>query len=172
MSDSKPNKKKRMTQVSETGKMTPQQEEFCRRYVIHLKVAQAAREAGYSHDTAGVQGSRLLGMPEVQEFITKLMDERSERTAITADYVLTTIKTTIERCLQAEPVTEWDNEAKEMVPTGEWKFEHSGVLKGCELLGRHLKLFTDKIEHSGTNDLAARMAAARARRAEKAKAGK
>jgi len=35
-----------------------------------------------------------------------------------------------------------------MVPTGEWKFEHRGVLKGCELLGKHLKLFTDKVEHS------------------------
>jgi hypothetical protein len=35
------------------------------------------------------------------------------------------------------------------VPSGEYKFEHNGVLKGCELLGKHLKLFTEKTEITG-----------------------
>ena len=30
-----------------------------------------------------------------------------------------------------------------------YQFDSGGVLKGCELLGKHLKLFTDKVIHEG-----------------------
>jgi hypothetical protein len=36
-----------------------------------------------------------------------------------------------------------------MEPTGEWQFKEQGVLKGCELLGKHLGLYLDKIQHTG-----------------------
>lgn len=129
--------------------LTPKQEQFCQEYIIDLNATQAATRAGYSERTANEQGSRLLANVKVYARIQELMDARSERTEISADYVLTTIVETIERCKKAVPVMEFDHEKKEMVETGEYKYEHNGVLKGCELLGKHLKLFTDKTELSG-----------------------
>ena len=53
--------------------------------------------------------------------------------------------------MQLEAVTERvDGEQKD---TGEFKFEHSGANKSLELLGKHLGLFTDKIENKHTIDL-------------------
>lgn len=141
-----------------SNKLTPMQEIFCTEYLVDLNATAAAKRAGYSKKNpqdCNTKGPELLKLPTVKAKIQELMDERAARTAITADYVLGKIKETIERCSQAEKVMEWDPDAKEMVFTGEWKFEHNGVLKGCELLGKHLKLFTDKIEHSGTLSLEA-----------------
>lgn len=128
-------------------KLTEKQEAFCREYLIDFNGTQAAIRAGYSEATAGVIASENLKKPNVASRMKELIAERSKRTEITADYVLSTIKETVERCLQREPVYEFIDGEK--VPTGEWKFEHSGALRGAELLGKHLKLFTDKIEHSG-----------------------
>lgn len=131
--------------------LTPKQERFCEEYAIDLNGTQAAIRANYSEKTAAEQASRLLTNVKVQQRVAELKLAQSKRTEITADYVLNTIRDTIDRCRQAEPVMEWDAFAKEMAPTGEWEFAHQGVLKGCELLGKHLKLFTEKMEHSGPN---------------------
>lgn len=139
-------------------KLTPMQEIFCTEYLVDLNATAAAKRAGYSKnnpDDCNTKGPALLGLPLVAARIQELMDKRGARTGVTADYVLNKIKETIERCSQAEKVMEWDSDAKEMVFTGEWKFEHGGVLKGCELLGKHLKLFTDRVEHSGSLTLEA-----------------
>lgn len=131
------------------GDLTPKQRRFVEEYLVDLNATQAAIRAGYSEDTARSIASENLSKPDIQEAIGCAMAERSERTKVTSDYVIGKIKETIERCSQAEPVMEWDSQAEEMVPTGEWQFKEHGVLKGCELLGKHLKLFTDKVEHSG-----------------------
>ena len=130
-------------------KLTPKQDTFCQEYLKDLNATQAAIRAGYSEATAQEQSSRLLSNVMVKERVQALMDERKKRTEITADYVLTKIQETVERCSQAVPVFEWNPDSKAMERTGEWKFEHTGVLKGCELLGKHLKLFTEKHEHTG-----------------------
>jgi len=124
--------------------LTDKQEMFCKEYLIDLNATQAAIRAGYSEKTAQEQSSRLLSNVMVKEYIQDLMDKRSEKTEINADYVLSTIKETIDRCRQAAPV--YDDEGNQ---TGEFVFKENGVLKGCELLGKHLKLFTDKVEQSG-----------------------
>jgi phage terminase small subunit len=82
------------------------------------------------------------------------MDKRSKRVEIDADYVLGTIVSTIERCKQAEPVMDkaGNHLTTETEDGGEalaYRFDASGVLKGAELLGKHLKLFTDKVEVTG-----------------------
>ena len=151
-----------MSKQVEDG-LNEQQELFCREYLKDLNGTAAAQRAGYSPENskaAAVQAHRLLDMPKVQAFLQGLMDERAKRTEVSADYVLMMIKETVERCAQKKPVMEWCPEEKRMVPNGEWKFEHGGVLKGCELLGKHLKLFTEKVEHSGKVTLADIVAAA------------
>lgn len=126
------------------AKLTPKQELFCKEYIVDLNATQAAIRAGYSEKTANEQGSQLLAKLSIKEYVQSLMDERSERVEITSDYVLRGIKELTERCIQAIPVIV---DGKE---TGEYKFEPNAALKGFELLGKHLKLFTDKVDHSGT----------------------
>lgn len=69
-------------------KLNPKQIAFCEEYIIDLNATQAAIRAGYSAKTAQAQSSRLLSNVMVNECITELKANRSERTAINADYVL------------------------------------------------------------------------------------
>lgn len=126
--------------------LTDKQQRFVAEYLIDLNATQAAIRAGYSEKTANEQGNRLLANVSVAPAIQAAIKKRSERTQVDADYVLRTIVGTIERCKQAEPVRDRDGEA-----TGEYKFDAGAVLKGAELLGKHLKLFTDKTELTGAN---------------------
>lgn len=124
--------------------MTPKQKLFVKEYLVDLNATRAAIAAGYSEKTAKQQGSRLLTNVDVAAKVAELSQKRAEKLDISADYVLGMIKQTIERCSQSIEVLD-----KEGEPTGEWKEDSFAVLKGCELLGKHLKLFTEKVEHSG-----------------------
>lgn len=115
--------------------ITPKQQRFAEEYLIDLNASQAAIRAGYSEATAPEQASRLLKNANVRAMIDERMAERSERTAITADYVLEGIKAVTERC----------------AAQGE-EFNPPSALKGYELLGKHLKLFTDKVAVEGSGE--------------------
>lgn len=69
--------------------LTPQQQRFVDEYLIDLNATQAAIRAGYSSDTATEQGSRLLRNVNVGKAVSDAMAERSVRTRVTADRVLT-----------------------------------------------------------------------------------
>jgi len=123
--------------------LTPKQALFVKEYLVDLNATQAAIRAGYSEKTAQVIGSENLSKPLIQAAIAEGTKARAAKVDISAEYVLQTIKNTIERCAQAEPVLDRDG-----VPTGEYKFDSTAVLKGSELLGKYLKLFTDRTEIS------------------------
>lgn len=125
------------------SELTPKQAMFVREYLVDLNGTQAAIRAGYSEKTANEQASRLLANVSVREAVAEGSKARAAKVDISAEYVLQTIKNTIERCAQAEPVLDRDG-----VPTGEYKFDSTAVLKGSELLGKYLKLFTDRTEIS------------------------
>lgn len=140
--------------VSKPGQLTQRQRRFVDEYLIDLNGTQAAIRSGYSQKTANEQSTRLLANVHIQQYLAARMKAREERTEITQDYVLTTIRDTIERCKQASPVT-YKNGDPVLVATPDGKivpayaFEPVAVLKGAELLGKHLKMFTDKLEHTG-----------------------
>jgi len=138
--------------------LTPKQYMFVQEYLIDLNATQAAIRAGYSAKTANEQASRLLANVGVAKYVQAAMDARARKTGITAEYVLQGITEVIERCKQAVPVLD-----EEGNPTGEWRFESGSALRGYELLGKHLKLFTDKVEIDVGGALAERMKESRAR---------
>lgn len=109
--------------------MTPKQELFAKEYLVDLNATRAAIRCGYSEKTAYSQGQRLLKDVEVSGAIQKAMDERSERTEITADDVL--------------------NRINRIAKAAEGSKRYSDSLKACELLGKHLRLFADRTEISG-----------------------
>ena len=112
-------------------KLTAKQSVFVQEYLIDLNATQAAIRAGYSENSAMEQGYQLLQKTSVVDAIRLAQDERSARLEIEADWVLGKIKSDV--------VRNSDDET----------YNSPNLLKGCELLGKHLKLFTDKSEVSG-----------------------
>lgn len=118
--------------------LTPKQQLFVLEYLKDLNATQAAIRAGYSEKTARQIGVENLTKPVIAKAVQDAMSKRAEKVEIDADFVLSGIKRVVSRCEQAEPVYD-----KEGNPTGEYTFKASEALKGYELLGKHLKLFSD-----------------------------
>lgn len=102
-------------------KLTERQKRFCEEYLIDLNATQAAVRAGYRKKNARSTAAENLTKPNIQLYLQQLMQERSERTGITSDFVLEELR----RIALA------DTEI-----TGKEK------MKALELLGKHLGLFS------------------------------
>lgn len=68
--------------------LNDKQEMFCREYLVDLNATQAAIRAGYSEKTANRIAAQLLSKLDIEKRIQELMNRRSERLDIDADYVL------------------------------------------------------------------------------------
>lgn len=151
---------------------------FAREYLArNLCAKDAAEAAGYSRDRAVVTGCELLATPEVQDRIAELAAARNQRLEITADEVLLELRrmltadvallTDEKGCVKAvddipldlrrtiasidvEEIWEGRGEDREQVGVLK-KVRFWNKEKAAELLGKHLKLFTEKheVEHSG-----------------------
>ncbi len=71
--------------------LTDKQAMFCKEYMVDLNATQAAIRAGYSEHTANVIGPENLAKPCIQEVIQKLMEKRSNKIELTAEYILNNI---------------------------------------------------------------------------------
>lgn len=136
------------------GSLTPKQKQFVDEYLIDLNATQAAVRAGYSERTARQVGAENLSKPDIVAAIEARTQERSERTRIDAELVLQGILRNVRRCEQGEVVL--NSRGEPMIvetPGGQlavaYRYDASNVLKGYEMLGRHLRLFTDRLEHAG-----------------------
>lgn len=134
-----------------TQKLTPKQSAFVQEYLIDLNATQAAIRAGYSERTANEQASRLMKNPAVKAAIEAAQEARAERTEITQDYVITNLALVVERCLQRAPVvTMSGNQVQDEEGRDVWQFNAPGANKALELLGKHLGMFSDKVQHEVT----------------------
>jgi len=131
-------------------KLTDKQQRFVQEYIIDLNATQAAIRAGYSEKTADVQGPRLLGNVRIREEIRKAQAEAAERLHLSQNWVLLRLKEISDRCCQAVPVMQFNRSSGEWEETGEYKFDSAGANKATELLGKHLGMFVERVEHSGS----------------------
>ena len=148
--------------------MTQKQERFCEEYLVDLNATQAAIRTGYSEQTAKEQGCQLLTKLNIQERIAGLQKERSERTQITVDRVveelkyigLANIKNYVDAATKGfvtfkdiDEISEEDARAIESIKAdykdGKIEFKLHSKTRALEMLGRHLAMFTDKLEHGG-----------------------
>ena len=139
-------------------KLTEKQKRFCEEYLIDLNATQAAIRAGYSKKTAFSIGVENLKKPLVQEYLKKMMDDRSQRTEITADRVLRELAAIAfsDRTELAQvgeygevtftPTEHLKDEVKKTIAgieNGKYgtKVTTYDKVKALELLGKHLGLF-------------------------------
>lgn len=133
-------------------KISQQQEMFCQEYIVDYNGTQAAIRAGYSEKTAAAQSARLLRNVNILARIRAIQKERLEKLAVTQESVILNLLDVYDRCMQAKPVLEWDYDEKKYIETGEYTFDSKGALKAMEMIGKHLAMFTNKVEHSGSID--------------------
>lgn len=130
---------------------------FVDEYLIDLDPDRAAIKAGYSKTVARtrafqwVSNSEKNPKPYIRAAIKKSLDKRSKKTGLDAQWVLERLEEVAERCMDAEPVMVWKND--ERVESGAFKFDSSGANKALSLIGKHLKMFTDRVEVEGTLSL-------------------
>lgn len=147
--------------------MTKKQKRFIEEYLIDLNATQAAIRAGYSPDTAYSIGNENLKKPEIKSHIGKAMAERSKRTGVNADRVVMELAkiafvnaddvidfktaTVKEGALPEDLAAIQSVKVKTFGEDGlEREIKMADKIKTLELLGRHLGMFKDKVEVSGT----------------------
>jgi len=113
-------------------KLTEKQKRFCEEYLVDLNATQAAVRAGYSPKTAGRIAGENLKKLEIQNYISELMQKRSERTRITADNVLKELQ---------------------KVAFSDIKVSGREKLKALELIGKHLGIFDGQNQESDDKQL-------------------
>lgn len=171
-----------------TTALTPKQQAFVREYLVDLNATKAAIRAGYSGRNADKIGSQLLGKTRIQAEIQAAMDKRVERTEIDQDRVLgeiaklafADIRKVFDQAGNLLPVHMLPDEIAASISSIEVvtsripgsdpvEVEHTAKIKfwdkrgSLELLGKHLKLFVDRIEVNVGAELATRLKGARER---------
>lgn len=149
--------------------MTKKQKRFIEEYLVDLNATQAAIRAGYSPDTAKSIGNENLTKPDIRAHIDKAMAERSKRTGINADRVVQelakialvnaidvidpTTATIKDGALPEDTAAIQSVKVKTFGEDGlEREIKMADKIKALELLGKHLGMFKDKIELSGSLD--------------------
>lgn len=142
------------------SELNPRQEKFVHEYIKTLNVTQSAIKAGYSPQSAHVQGSRLLKNEKVYKYIKEQKEEYMDESVLTAKellHVLTNAATGDETetkevvVKQGEFVENPDTGRKmlvysERVEMVEVPIKASDRLKARDLLGKYHKIFTDKVD--------------------------
>jgi hypothetical protein len=82
--------------------------------------------------------------PAITDAISAAMQERSERVQITADKVLTDIE-----AIKVDAMREASDKDGNLAMVN-----HAAALKACELQGKHLQMWTDKLNVSGEISIA------------------
>jgi phage terminase small subunit len=157
--------------------LTAKQQCFVSEYLVDLNATQAAIRAGYSEKTAYSIGPENLTKPLVQAAIAAAMEERAKRTEVTQDRVVAELAKigfanmrnymrtgdNGDPYLDFSALTEDQTAALAEVTVDDYvegRGENSRAVKRVKFklhdkraalvdLGRHLGIFTDKVEHSG-----------------------
>lgn len=115
-------------------KLTTKQKRFVEEYLIDFNATQAAIRAGYSEHTAQAIGAENLTKPLIKNEIDRLTNVMTEKAIVTKEMVLQGLL----------------DEAR-MYDEGS---SHSARVSAWAHLGKHLNIFTEKVELSGKVEIA------------------
>ena len=152
-----------------TKKITDQQRSFVEHYTLSFDATKAARQAGYSDKTAGQLGYQLLQNPSIRDEIDKIIEKNAKRHSELRFRVIRELarigfanikdfgtfdkngfhvhssddlEDELTAAIQEFHVTETDKSRSV-------KFKLASKEKALEMLGRHLGMFSDRIEVEG-----------------------
>lgn len=144
--------------------LSDKQAKFVEEYLVDLNATQAAVRAHYSEKTAASQGERLLRNVEIQNAITAAQKDRSERTEISQDRVLSELAAMafydpadIAGAVIEKPadIASLPEKVRRAIIGWSWDKHGNFVLKlatktsSVELIGRHLGMFRERLEVTG-----------------------
>ena len=112
--------------------LTEKQKRFIDEYLIDMNASAAAKRAGYSERNAGKIGHQLLEKNRIAQALADRLRARMKRTEVTQDFVLENLKAIVERAMQHE-----DSQFMQ------------AANKALDLLGKHLGMYTDKVDVKG-----------------------
>jgi len=171
-------------------KLSPKQRLFIKHYRLNHNGKQAAIAAGYTKRSAEVTASRLLRNAKVAAELGEQQKQLEEKLEVSVEWVVKRLMRRADFDVRKfyredgslRPIAELDEETAYALQGLEIEklYEHfgkgqaaaTGTLtkikfadrdRALELLGRHLKMFTDKVEITGADALVARLQAARKR---------
>lgn len=129
-------------------------ERFAQELAKGATADEAYQLAGYKANRGNA--STLKANQNILDRVAELKTAVAEKVIIDEAYVLSTIKDTVERCRQAEPVRDRKGDiVLTETPDGQvapaYVFNSTSVLKGAELLGKHIGMFKERHEHTGAN---------------------
>ncbi len=152
--------------------LTDKQKRFVEEYLIDLNATQAAIRAGYSEKTARAIACENLTKLDVQNAISESMKTRSERTKVTQDRVIEELAR-----IAFLDIREAFNDDGNLLPINKMPEHVARAIGGMdidnvrsigddetsqtrkvkildkrgalELLGKHLAMFTERVEHAG-----------------------
>ncbi len=173
------------------ARMNSRHEVFAREYVKDLNGTRAAIAAGYAKKSAHVTASQLLRNPKVQAMVASLTKNHADKLDLDAEKVLSELSRMgfsnildyVKVTKEGDAYVDLSNLTREQVAaiqeiTVDEHMEGKGKdarkvkrtrlklvdkIRSLDLLGRHIKLFTDRIEVRGLDGLPDMIAAARKR---------
>jgi phage terminase small subunit len=169
--------------MAKAKKLTPRKVKFCHEYVVDRNAYQAAMRAGFAEKTAQKQSFALLKEPAVAALIEELSAKQMKRIEVTADMVIARLASIgfasvgdyaawdDQSCTlnpkeslsteQLAAIQEIKNDFDPKLGMGSTKVRLKDSVRALELLGKYFKLFTDKVEHTGTLTLEQLVAASK-----------
>jgi phage terminase small subunit len=161
--------------------VNPKQLRFVEEYLVDLNGTRAAIRAGYSPASAEVTASRLLSHAKVAIAITAAQAQRSDRTKIDADWVLSRLASEVSADVadlyddtgRVKPIKEWpliwrqglvssiesfpekigeDDDGKPIFGTA-YKLKLSERARRVEMLGKHVfvSAFREQVDHTSSD---------------------
>lgn len=160
--------------------LTARQQAFVREYLADEKLdgTAAAVRAGYAKSVANRTAYKLLRNPQVRAAVDAAMAARASRVEVRGDDVLrellaiarADVGTAFDKDGQLLPLAKLPADTRRALASveagalGVTKVRFWDKPKALELLGRHLGLFVDRVQHEGTLTLEQLVTTARAPR--------
>lgn len=145
-----PKRPVKVYQIDPSIKLTAKQAAFVYEYLKDYNATQAAIRAGYKANTAKTIAWENLTKPDIQKAVEQGQWFYQYQNGIDADWIRKQLVILFNRCMQAEPVMEYDREEKRMVPTGEYVFKDATAKACLELMGKDVGMFATKVDINQT----------------------
>ncbi len=115
-------------------RLSPQQMRFVIEYVRTGNGTDAAVAAGYSPRGAASRASKLLSLPQVQEYRREVAKDMFQQIGVDENWIGSKLVDVVERCMEAQPHLVRDPVTKQYVPDGNWTFNATGAIKALHEL--------------------------------------